>query len=127
MLESLTNQLAGRQILSAAQVRAAVESLTDEKIPAPAKADFLVALAQKGETPEEIAAFAAALREKSVPPPIEPNWRDSREILDIVGTGGDRLGTFNISTTAPSCAPPPAWPWPSTATARSPHRSAART
>jgi anthranilate phosphoribosyltransferase len=100
VLETLTNQLAGRQSLSAAQVRAAVESLTDEKIPAPAKADFLVALAQKGETPEEIAAFAAALREKSVPTPVEQNWRDSREILDIVGTGGDRLGTFNISTTA---------------------------
>ncbi len=74
--------------------------LTDENISASAKADFLIALAQKGETPEEIAAFASALREKSVQPVIEQNWRESREILDIVGTGGDRLGTFNISTTS---------------------------
>ena len=71
----------------------------DEKIPPPAKADFLVAFALKGETPVEIAAFAAALREKSVPPPLDAETR-AREILDIVGTGGDRLSTFNISTTA---------------------------
>jgi anthranilate phosphoribosyltransferase len=100
VLETLTTQLAAAQSLSAAQVRQSVESLTDEKIPAPAKAEFLIALAQKGETPEEIAAFASALREKSVPPPIEKNWREAHEILDIVGTGGDRLGTFNISTTS---------------------------
>jgi anthranilate phosphoribosyltransferase len=100
VLETLTFQLAAAQPLSAEQVRQAVEHLTDEKIPALAKADFLIALAQKGETPEEIAAFATTLREKSVPPPIEKNWRESREILDIVGTGGDRLGTFNISTTS---------------------------
>jgi len=99
VLETLTQQLAGRQPLSGEQVRLAVGQLTDEKIAAPAKADFLAALAQKGESAEEIAAFAAALREKSVLPPVEKNWRESREILDIVGTGGDRLGTFNISTT----------------------------
>jgi anthranilate phosphoribosyltransferase len=100
VLETLTRQLAARQSLSVAQIRLAVEQVTDEKTAAQTKADFLIALAQKGETPEEIAAFAAALREKSVPPPIEKNWRESREILDIVGTGGDRLGTFNISTTS---------------------------
>jgi anthranilate phosphoribosyltransferase len=100
VLETLTAQLAAAHHLSAAQVRLCVEGLTDEKIPAAVKAEFLIALAQKGETPEEIAAFASALREKSVPPPIEKNWREAREILDIVGTGGDRLGTFNISTTS---------------------------
>ncbi|HEY5042499.1 MAG TPA: anthranilate phosphoribosyltransferase [Verrucomicrobiae bacterium] len=103
MLENLTQQLAARQSLSIEQVRLAVGQLTDEKNPAPAKADFLIALAQKGESADEIAAFAAALREKSILPPIEKNWRESREILDIVGTGGDRLGslgTFNISTTS---------------------------
>ena len=100
MLETLTKQLAAAQNLSEEQVRAAVAQLTGENIPAETKADFLIALANKGETPEEIAVFAAALREKSVPPPIEENWREGREILDIVGTGGDRLSTFNISTTA---------------------------
>lgn len=99
MLESLTQQLAAAGPLATGQIRAAVEALTDEKIPPQTKADFLIALAQKGETPEEIAAFARALREKSVAPPIAPGWRESREILDVVGTGGDRLSTFNISTT----------------------------
>ncbi len=100
MLETFSKQLAAAQSLSPEQVRQSVEFLTDEGISPPTKANFLIALAQKGETHEEIAAFASALREKSVPPPIEKNWRESREILDIVGTGGDRLGTFNISTTA---------------------------
>ena len=100
MLETLIKQLAVAQSLDEAQVHAAVELLADEKIPAASKAEFLIALAQKGETPGEIAAFARALCEKSVPLPIENDWRHSREILDIVGTGGDRLGTFNISTTS---------------------------
>ena len=100
MLETLIKQLAAAQSLDEARVHAAVELLADEKIPAASKAEFLIALAQKGETPGEIAAFARALCEKSVPLPIENDWRHSREILDIVGTGGDRLGTFNISTTS---------------------------
>jgi anthranilate phosphoribosyltransferase len=99
VLASLIQQLTAAQNLSAAQAQLAVAQLTDENIPATLKADFLAALAQKGETPAEIAAFAAALREKSVPPPLDAETR-SREILDIVGTGGDRLSTFNISTTA---------------------------
>ena len=100
MLEIYTQQLAAAQPLDDGQVSQAVELLVMETIPAAAKAAFLIALAKKGESPAEIAAFARALREKSALPPIDQNWRDSREILDIVGTGGDRLGTFNISTTS---------------------------
>ena len=100
MLEKLTRQLATACPLSEEQVRDAVEQLADEKIQVPIKADFLAALAQKGETADEIAAFVRALRDKSIPTAIEPDWRNSREILDVVGTGGDRLGTFNISTAA---------------------------
>src|SRR5262249_40421149 len=54
-------------------------------------------LARRGETPQEIAAFARALRAKSIQPRLE-GLNHTGEILDVVGTGGDRLGTFNIST-----------------------------
>ena len=99
MIEKFISQLAAAQSLSDGQVRLAVEQLADEKVSVNLKASFLTALAQKGETPGEIAAFARALREKSIVPPLDAETR-SREILDVVGTGGDRLGTINISTTA---------------------------
>jgi anthranilate phosphoribosyltransferase len=99
VLEQLTRQLADARPLTDEQIRQSVERLADEKVSANAKADFLIALAKKGETPEEIAAFARALRDKSISPPLDAEIR-AREILDVVGTGGDRLGTFNISTAA---------------------------
>jgi anthranilate phosphoribosyltransferase len=98
VLEQFISQLAAARPLTDEQVHLAVEQLTDEKIPAAGKAAFLSALAQKGETPGEIAAFARALRDKSIQPPLDAGIR-AREILDVVGTGGDRLSTFNISTT----------------------------
>jgi anthranilate phosphoribosyltransferase len=98
VLEKLISQLIELQPLTEPQIHAAVEELVDEKVPVAVKADFLTGLAQKGETPDEITAFARALREKSIPPPLDAETR-SREILDVVGTGGDRLSTFNISTT----------------------------
>jgi anthranilate phosphoribosyltransferase len=98
VLEKFIPQLATARPLADEQVRLAVEQLTDEKVPAAGKAAFLSALAQKGETPGEIAAFARELRDKSIQPPLDAETR-AREILDVVGTGGDRLGTFNISTT----------------------------
>jgi anthranilate phosphoribosyltransferase len=99
VLKKLTRQLAGACSLTDGQVREAVEQLVDKKISAAVKADFLAALAGKGETPDEIAAFARALRDKSIAPLLDAETR-AREILDVVGTGGDRLGTFNISTAA---------------------------
>jgi anthranilate phosphoribosyltransferase len=54
---------------------------------------LLVALRMKGETVEEIAGFVTAMRENAVRCPV------TIPVIDIVGTGGDRSGTFNISTT----------------------------
>jgi anthranilate phosphoribosyltransferase len=98
MLNTLTEQLRHREPLTGEQVQGAISQLTNEAVPADGKAEFLTALAQKGETTEEIAAFARQLRELSVQPPLDPETR-AREILDVCGTGGDRLNTFNISTT----------------------------
>ena len=98
LLEQLTRQLDAAQTLKETQVCRAVEQLASENVSPELKAGFLAALTNKGETPAEIAAFARALRDKSIPPPLDAETR-AREILDVVGTGGDRLNTFNISTT----------------------------
>jgi anthranilate phosphoribosyltransferase len=58
-------------------------------------AAFLTALRLKGETVEEIAAAAQVMRDKATPVPVA-----SEGICDTCGTGGDKSGTFNISTTA---------------------------
>jgi anthranilate phosphoribosyltransferase len=91
-------QLDAGAALSDVQVGAAVAELIREEVAPALKADFLSALARKGETIEEITAFAAALRARAVPVPLDEATR-AREILDVVGTGGDRLNTFNISST----------------------------
>jgi anthranilate phosphoribosyltransferase len=98
VLEMLTQQLADRQSLSGPDVARAVEALTRPDVAAEMKAEFLTALARKGEVVSEIAAFARELRAKSLAPPLDAETR-SRQILDVCGTGGDRLNTFNISTT----------------------------
>ena len=79
-------------------MRTAVAELLDERVPVETKADFLIALAQKGETVDEISLFARELRSRAAEPPIDARTRQ-RGILDVCGTGGDRLNTFNISTT----------------------------
>jgi anthranilate phosphoribosyltransferase len=57
-------------------------------------AGFLIALRAKGETVDEIVGFRDAILENSLPLRVDPM------ALDIVGTGGDRVGTVNISTMA---------------------------
>ncbi|GAA1834561.1 anthranilate phosphoribosyltransferase [Agromyces salentinus] len=57
-------------------------------------AGFLVALRVKGETVDEVVGFRDAVLEHAVPLPVDPM------ALDIVGTGGDRFGTVNVSTMA---------------------------
>ncbi len=65
-------------------------SVTDAQIGA-----FMAALATKGETFEELAGAASAMRRKAVR--IETS---ARAVVDTCGTGGDGAHTFNISTTA---------------------------
>jgi len=76
-----------------------VRSVADELLGGAAddetKADFLQALHGRGETPEEIEAFAAAFLERAEP--FSPA-AGLGPLLDVCGTGGDKLGLFNIST-----------------------------
>jgi anthranilate phosphoribosyltransferase len=75
------------------------------KIPSSRIAAFLIALRMKGESPEEIRAFASVMREYALKVPTDiPN------LVDTCGTGGDAIKTFNISTIsaliAASCGVP---------------------
>jgi anthranilate phosphoribosyltransferase len=98
-LQDFIVELDSASDLGVGQVRAAVAELVREDVPVALKADFLSALARKGETIAEITEFASVLRDMAVAVPLDETTR-AREILDVVGTGGDRLNTFNISSTA---------------------------
>ena len=56
-------------------------------------ASMLTALKMKKETPEEVAGFVKAMREKVIRIKC-----DDENVIDVCGTGGDGSGTFNIST-----------------------------
>ena len=93
ILQDLTLHLAKGCALSAAEVSAALTALLTPEVADIAKAEFLTALAAKGETAEEIAAFARELRSHAVDPVF-----NTAKLLDIVGTGADGANTFNISS-----------------------------
>ena len=59
--------------------------------------DFLVELYKKGESSSDIANAASVMRKYSIKLPVSKELQD--ELIDIVGTGGDKSGSFNISTT----------------------------
>jgi anthranilate phosphoribosyltransferase len=94
-LPDLTQRLLARQDLSDAEVARAAAELASEVVPEDAKAAFLVALSDKGETAAEVAAFAREFRARAIDPGLGA-W--SGEAIDIVGTGGDHAGGFNISS-----------------------------
>ncbi|MEN8724434.1 MAG: anthranilate phosphoribosyltransferase [Lentimonas sp.] len=95
LLEQLTGQLIDGRNLDSKQVAQAAAALKDADISQSAKETFLLALAEKGESVEEVAAFAATFRDYAVNPGVE-EWAD--RAIDVCGTGGDESGTFNIST-----------------------------
>ena len=71
----------------------AMEEIMEGKATQAQIASFLTALRMKGENIDEITACATVMREKALP------VCHSEDVMDIVGTGGDEAGTFNISTT----------------------------
>lgn len=89
----LTMLLEGRD-LSVGESTWAMRQIMQGEVTDAQLAGFLVALRAKGETIDEIVGFRDAILEAAVPLPV------SSDVLDIVGTGGDRYGTVNVSTTA---------------------------
>ena len=73
------------------------ERLFDNEMSETEARDFLISLYEKGESAEDIAAAATVMRKHSVKLPLSSELRE--KAIDIVGTGGDKSGSFNISST----------------------------
>lgn len=91
--EAISAAAAGASLSMEQAIEVMREVMEGEATPAQL-GSYLTALALKGETPEEIAGFATVMREKSLR--VDPGG----PAIDTCGTGGDRKGTFNISTAA---------------------------
>ncbi len=94
MIKEATAALIDHKDLTYEQANAVVNEIMNGETSQVQTAAFLAALAAKGETIEEISACAAAMRAHALPVDYDG------DLLEIVGTGGDGAGSFNISTTA---------------------------
>lgn len=97
-MQELTDHVSNGGELSLDQIESAAQQLLDEAADIAAKADFLKAFAARGESPAEIAGFVDAFLKRAVDPGLSAADVDG-PLLDVCGTGGDKLDTFNISTT----------------------------
>ena len=94
MITDAIQKLIDRVDLDDVEARAAMEELMSGTVTDAQVAGFLTALRMKGEKASELVSFAQVLREKA-----EPFWDgEALAVLDTCGTGGDRSGSFNIST-----------------------------
>ena len=97
MSDEVKNALAAivdGRTLSIDEARLAMGEVMDGEATASQLAALLMGLRMRGETVDELAGFASAMRER-VTRVEAPDGA-----IDVVGTGGDGSGTFNISTTA---------------------------
>jgi len=95
MIQSLIAKLFEHKPLTADESEAAMDTIMSGNATQAQIGAYLAALRMKGESAEEIAGSARAMRAKAIR--VQAQHTD---LVDIVGTGGDRSGTFNISTTA---------------------------
>ncbi len=81
--------------LTPGEAKTAMKRILEGNVSSEEVAAFLMAMRCKGETVEELTAFVKVLREESVPVEVKTDGA-----VDLCGTGGDKSGTFNISTAA---------------------------
>ncbi|HEX5475399.1 MAG TPA: anthranilate phosphoribosyltransferase [Vicinamibacterales bacterium] len=93
MFTGLIDKLQRRQDLTVEEAAAAMETIMDGRAQPSQIAALLIGLAMKGERPAEIVGFARVMRERATALPAQVP-----DVFDTCGTGGDRSGTFNVST-----------------------------
>jgi anthranilate phosphoribosyltransferase len=94
MIKEAIARAAARENLPYEMAEAVMDEIMGGKASEIQMAAFLTAMAVKGETIEEITASAAGMRKHCI------RLLHDMDVLEIVGTGGDRSNSFNISTTS---------------------------
>jgi anthranilate phosphoribosyltransferase len=93
--KSILNKLSFSENLTEIEAEAAMNLIMTGEVSEERIASFLTAMRLKGETVQELTAFVKVMRSKAVKVDV-----DIKGAIDLVGTGGDQSGTFNISTAA---------------------------
>ncbi|MEQ1650129.1 MAG: anthranilate phosphoribosyltransferase, partial [Hyphomicrobiaceae bacterium] len=91
-LKALIHKVADSKTLSAEEMRSALEIMTEGHATHAQMGAFLMALRVRGETVDELTGAAQMMRSKML------RVNAPQGAVDIVGTGGDAHGTFNVST-----------------------------
>src|SRR6266851_1037076 len=95
MFPELIEKLTRHEDLTGDEAAAAMAEVMEGRAASAQIAGLLIGLAMKGERPEEIVGLARAMRAHAV-----PTSKPYARVFDTCGTGGDRSGTFNISSCA---------------------------
>jgi len=95
MFAGLIDKLTRHEDLTSDEAAAAMAEVMEGRCPPAQIAGLLIGLAMKGERPAEIVGLARTMRATAV-----PLARRFDDVFDTCGTGGDRSGTFNISSCA---------------------------
>ena len=92
MIQEAIRKLADAQTLTEEEAAAATEDIMTGEATSTQIGAFLMALRLHGETVDEITGMAKVMRQKALRVPTDG------QLVDVVGTGGDGLRTFNVST-----------------------------
>ena len=96
MISDLISKLQQKTDLTYDEINSIMTDVLSGKTDDEQNADFLSSLAEKGETDDELLGMLDKMQEFALK--IEP--KNQGTIIDMCGTGGDKLQTFNVSTTA---------------------------
>ena len=94
-MKEILNRVLNHEELSREETKNILIGITESRYPNEQITALLTALQMRGVTVDELLGFRDGILETGVPVPL-----DCERYIDVVGTGGDRKNTFNISTTA---------------------------
>ena len=97
MIKDAIRKVVEREDLTEVEAADVMREIMDGEATPAQISSLITALRMKGETVDEVTGFARIMREKSIKIPTKSK---TTALIDTCGTGGDRMNTFNISTTA---------------------------